>query len=508
MNFKSRSTLLCAAFLVVPMLLLTSCGGSDGGNPTGPGPNPNPNPNPTTGLIQVTTATTGDDLDPDGYMAGMDGNGERSIGLNGVTTFTAVATGQHAVELTGLAQNCSVAGANPVTATVIAGATAQVGFDVQCAFTTGSLEVTTTVTNNFDPDGYQVNVGGVSQGRVAVSGDTVFQNLTAGSQNVQFLDIAPNCVADGGNPVAVDIVAGDTATADFSVTCTNPPNGRIVFKSWNSSTGESGFSVMNADGSGRFILRHWPPEVFAYEAAWSPDGSRVAVELGVLGFDFNIWVMNKDGTDLTRLTTGDDGRSAWSPDGTWIAFVRAARSQSESNLWVVRADGSEPPRQLTDSPGLWDSTPTWSPDGSKIVYVQRPPGVSDRSFNMMDSDGSNITRLNNPAPVCDLGWWVGPWWRDGEPDWSPDGNSIVFERIWECEPENTTNGYDILVMNSDGSNVTNLTNSPGWEGRPRWSPDGNRIVFSGGNNDIWVMNADGTDRGQIGTAGTRPDWGP
>ncbi len=66
-------------------LALGACGGEEppsAPNPP-PGPNPTPNPIPQTGLIQVSTATTGADFDPDGYTTAMDGHSGRSIGLNG-----------------------------------------------------------------------------------------------------------------------------------------------------------------------------------------------------------------------------------------------------------------------------------------------------------------------------------------------------------------------------------------------------------------------------------------
>jgi len=68
-------------------LALGACGGEEppsAPNPP-PGPNPTPNPIPQTGLIQVSTATTGADFDPDGYTTAMDGHSGRSIGLNGST---------------------------------------------------------------------------------------------------------------------------------------------------------------------------------------------------------------------------------------------------------------------------------------------------------------------------------------------------------------------------------------------------------------------------------------
>ena len=91
---------------------------------------------------------------------------------------------------------------------------------------------------------------------------------------------------------------------------------------------------------------------------------------------------------------------------------------------------------------------------------------------VMNSDGTNLTNLtNNPAD-------------DEFPSWSPDGTKIAFE-----------SGYDIYVMNADGSDWTRLTNwspdNPAWGQDPSWSPDGTKIVFTSqldGSRDIYVMN--------------------
>src|SRR5439155_27073989 len=76
----------------------------------------------------------------------------------------------------------------------------------------------------------------------------------------------------------------------------------------------------------------------------------------------------------------------------------------------------------------------------------------------MEAEGSNQTRLtNNPG-------------YDVSPEWSPDGTKIAFLRSNDFQ-------YDIYVMNADGSNQTRLTNNLVIVERPDWSPDGTRIVF-------------------------------
>ena len=104
--------------------------------------------------------------------------------------------------------------------------------------------------------------------------------------------------------------------------------------------------------------------------------------------------------------------------------------------------------------------------------------VSTRDGNseiyVMDADGSNQTRLtNNPG-------------RDGAPTWSPDGTRIAFA--------STRDGNsDIYIMNADGSGVTRLTTDPADDGGPSWSPDGSMIAFDSdrsGSSQVWRTNVE------------------
>jgi hypothetical protein len=85
-----------------------------------------------TGDLEVTTATTGENLDPDGYTVTVDGTSSQPVGITGSVTFTDLAAGDHSVELGDIANNCTVSGQNPRDISVPVSGIAQVTFEVSC----------------------------------------------------------------------------------------------------------------------------------------------------------------------------------------------------------------------------------------------------------------------------------------------------------------------------------------------------------------------------------------
>jgi Tol biopolymer transport system component len=95
--------------------------------------------------------------------------------------------------------------------------------------------------------------------------------------------------------------------------------------------------------------------------AWSPDGSRLAVETG------GLFVVDVATGDKRKLSENAPYPPAWSPDGTQLAFTfweGDGLSQSPA-VYVVNADGSGQPRKLTEGGG-----PSWSPDGLSIAFAK------------------------------------------------------------------------------------------------------------------------------------------
>ncbi|MBA2553323.1 MAG: PD40 domain-containing protein [Geodermatophilaceae bacterium] len=308
--------------------------------------------------------------------------------------------------------------------------------------------------------------------------------------------------------VAAVLVGTLTAVGPSPAEATFPGNnGRIAFSLGEALPGgfpsPSQVYTVRPDGTGRRQLTHVPADKTASSPAWSPDGRRIAYQSNVDG-DFQLWVMNADGSAQTRLLD-DPGfahyQPSWSPDGGTLVFSRCDRSlgfDAYCDLATVDADGSWLRTLLG---GNWIHTrPRVSPDGTKIVFNSTMGGLLSAIW-VINVDGSGVTRLTDPAVE---GFW---------PDWSPDGRHIVFTDFC-CLPLS-----NVLVMNADGSGIRFLTHltAPRQSGFASYSPDGRKVVLlatppgGGESNVLATINIDGSGLRPI--TGARPelalsDWGP
>jgi len=257
-------------------------------------------------------------------------------------------------------------------------------------------------------------------------------------------------------------------------------SGRIVFDNH-----EDVWSI-NADGTNltRLTRSPWPE----FDATWSPDGTQIAFR-SERGGDPEIWLMNADGSGRHRLTRGLS--PAWSPDGSKIAYASPGdilcppgRGLRCSGLSIMNADGSGQHRVPNTDGGEY---PTWSPDGERIAFNSNLSG--DHVMYIVHIDGSHVVDLSGVGE----GWQV---------DWSPDGRSILFT----SERDHPNHYTDIYVMRPDGSGVQRLTDARAYT--PAWSPDASRIVFSAPG--LFVMRADGSGITSLRAEGigetSLPDW--
>ncbi len=248
--------------------------------------------------------------------------------------------------------------------------------------------------------------------------------------------------------------------------------------------------VMNSDGSNLTRLTNQRVEDWA--ASWMGPDRLVISTVGPMGR--LLVAMNSDGSDqvpLERLP--EDGYDfIWSADGSSLAFARTFGGNTD--LFVAQADGSRGLNLTRDE--FRDGYPAWAPDNQRLVFASRRDGSKLNQLYLINRDGTNLTRLLESD------------YDSHSPRWSPDGTRIAFVAV-VSEDES-----DIFVVDSDGSNLTRLTEAQGNDVAPSWSPDSQRLVFQSerdGNWNVYVMDGDGANPRRLTddpADDIRPLWSP
>jgi TolB protein len=275
-------------------------------------------------------------------------------------------------------------------------------------------------------------------------------------------------------------------TATPTVTPTPRPQW-IAFETKRGELGDYEIFAMAPDGSRLTnVSGSWADDV---APVWSPDGRRIAFvsfrhtltgkwgvgkgALYVMDFDP---VTGKRRGEAWRVTDdgGSDGWPTWSPDGQRIAF-QSDRGKNW-DIWIVNVDGTGLAR-LTTHPTA-DRYPAWSPDGKRIAFTSKRSGnedvwVIDVEKALSGAGEQAATRLTH-APA-----------RDRYPMWSSDGKQMTFN-------SQRDGNYEVYIMNDDGSNPRNISQAPqSTEGLADWSPDDRYLVLysdRSGNKEVFVID--------------------
>lgn len=232
--------------------------------------------------------------------------------------------------------------------------------------------------------------------------------------------------------------------------------------------------VSRVDRSGR---RRVIPQGF--DPTWSPDGRFLAFDVGSQIYRLDL------ATDsvLALTSTGRNVVPAWSPDGRSIAFSSdGGDSRNPPDLWLMSADGSDPRRiPLGQAPrnGLGDAS--WAPTGDRIVasgaYSTSAVTFVQAIF-VTDTAGRDTAWITPPTVTA------------GDPQWSPRGDWIVYDRL-------QSDRADVRLVHPDGSGDHLLVANAY---QPYWAPDGQRIAFSRRTADevaIWSVDSDGQGLQQL-----------
>jgi len=273
-----------------------------------------------------------------------------------------------------------------------------------------------------------------------------------------------------------------------------------------------GVYLVRPDGRDRHLLLPAP----AGHPDWSPDGERIVVESEPAETS-EMWILDADGTDLQVVTCdgapcGPIANPAWSPDGGQLVFQRAIPREAGEEYDRVAIEVMDlaigATRVVAVPPAAGSEYvewfgPRWSPDGTQIAFtVMRYPvpptneNILGTSIAIVDADGSEA---DAPRVLTD------PAMFGSNPDWSPDGERIVFNTYPLGSFQDTTNATNLYAIRPDGTGLTQITHFGENDTRatqPTWTPDGERIIFTQilrnpdnpwGERQIALIDADGTN---------------
>lgn len=200
-----------------------------------------------------------------------------------------------------------------------------------------------------------------------------------------------------------------------------------------------------------------------------PTRGRILFDTYVTG-DQELYSILEDGSSIVRLThsPGKDGHGAFSPDARKIAFV--SERDGTSQLYVMNPDGSGIKRLTNLTGGLAVvGRPSWSPDGKRLALAIWTDATNQEDIFVMSASGGTAPVLIASGPSRDL-----------EPAYSPDGTRLAFT-------SDRTGSDQIWMMNADGSDQTQFLNCAGRCYSAAWSPDGARIATSGEYQDLMMV---------------------
>jgi TolB protein len=242
-----------------------------------------------------------------------------------------------------------------------------------------------------------------------------------------------------------------------------------------------------------------------------------------------IFVRATDGA-VRQLTREPGGAfaPAWSPDGKRIAYERAFGSRHL--IYTMNPDGRDARPLATGCTAakrcIFDIAPAYSPDGRRVSFERvygplRRRSAPEESFEYSPHTDLMVVDASGGEPRAIASWGADPQPWDGAPRWSPDGSRLVLPiGTFKHHNKHTMLGTALVVLGADGRGQRRITSWDLGAGNPDWSPDGRRIVFNsegGHSRSTFVVRPDGDGLTRLVKGGARlthtgqtiaPAWSP
>jgi Tol biopolymer transport system component len=271
------------------------------------------------------------------------------------------------------------------------------------------------------------------------------------------------------------------------------PDGYAGATAWEPPTENANFETTYESQLLKNIYQFVTEGTRSGEGYFSSDGGRFVYQAEMPGNPFyQIYLMDLKSGDTNMVSTGI-GLTTCSWIHPTLDLVMYASTHEDPNALAKQAEEVAIRESGEDRPYGWDYDPYYE------IYVA-------------DSDGGNLVNLTNV-----MGY-------DAEGSYSPDGNKILFASNREAYTrslskveqalldDDASYFMDLYVMDADGSNVQQLTFSPGYDGGPFYNKEGTKILWrrfnpDGNSAEIWTADSDGSNQRQL-TANAMVNWGP
>lgn len=278
---------------------------------------------------------------------------------------------------------------------------------------------------------------------------------------------------------------------------------QIVFGRYKLTDTDDHLMVVNSDGSNERLIAtvSEPDYLQGSAAAWSPDGTKIAVGYGTevpsasgprLVYKMNVAVVSPQNPEFKPITTenwGNIGSIAWISDGSGLVFVAGERRTGSRQIWKCLYPSGETSRVTNDLNSYDFDSLSLTADDRAIVAVQKHP--NSQVWVLPEGDTSRARPIVTRRNVQDGRYGIG---------WTPDGR-IVYD-------SGAGSNSSIWIMNGDGTAAKQLTDGNSDDFSPEVSPDGRHIIFGAVRNgfQVWRMGIDGGDPEQMTRATGTPTF--